>query len=183
MKNQLTLTDRQAFRAWLSEHGRAETECWLQLKRGRPTAEDVFYYLDAVEEALCFGWIDSTQKKVDGQTWQRFSPRRLKSNWTALNKARVKRLEKLGLMTDQGRAVLPDLTVDLDQDLVDILKAEGVWEIFSSFPRLYQEVRLSNLAFQRKNQAQTYDKSLARLLTQTRQGKLYGDWDDYGRLS
>lgn len=167
----------------MAEHGRTEKECWLRLKRGRPKDDQVFYYLDAVEEALCFGWIDSTLKKVDGQTWQRFSPRRPKSNWTALNKARIKRLEKLGLMTDQGRAVLPDLTVDLEQDLVAILKAEGVWETFSSFPRLYQEVKLTNLAANRKQKPQAFDKMLARLLTQTRQGKLYGDWDDYGRLS
>lgn len=150
MRNLLSLSDRQAFRDWLMAHGRAENECWLQLKRGRPRDDEVFYYLDAVEEALCFGWIDSTQKTVDGQTWQRFSPRRPKSNWTALNKARVKRLEKLGLMTDFGRAVLPDLSVDLDSSLVELLKIQGVWEQFSCFPRLYQEVKLTNLAFYRQ---------------------------------
>ena len=54
-ENMLTdVTDRSAFRAWLVAHHATEPGCWVAVRRGRPTGEDVFWYLDAVEEALCF---------------------------------------------------------------------------------------------------------------------------------
>ena len=63
----------------------------------------VLPYIDVVEEALCFGWIDSTLKKLpDGRLAQRLSPRRKKSHWTELNKQRCQDLEKRGLMTPAG---------------------------------------------------------------------------------
>ena len=68
----LNVKNRSEFREWLSNNT-TQKECWVVVKRGKPT-DDAFCYLDAVEEALCFGWIDSTAKKVDGVTYQRFSP-------------------------------------------------------------------------------------------------------------
>ena len=72
-ENILQVNNRNEFRQWLSCHSSKETECWIKVKRGRPINPDVFYYLDAVEEALCFGWIDSTHAVVDGVRMQRFS--------------------------------------------------------------------------------------------------------------
>ena len=92
MKNILDITNRADFRAWLSEHSQTEKECWVVIKRGRPVDDEHFWYLDAVEEALCFGWIDSVWKNIDGVMWSRFSPRQKKSPWTELNKERVRRL-------------------------------------------------------------------------------------------
>ena len=67
-------------------------------------------YIDVVEEALCFGWIDSTLKRLpDGRLAQRLSPRRKKSHWTQLNIERCKDLESRGLMTDAGRRTLPNV--------------------------------------------------------------------------
>ena len=66
-KNILSVTDRQTFRDWLLEHSSVETECWVHVKRGKPIDPETFYYLDAVEEALCFGWIDSIHKIIDGR--------------------------------------------------------------------------------------------------------------------
>jgi len=67
-------------------------------------------YIDVVEEALCFGWIDSTLKRLpDGRLVQRLSPRRKKSHWTQLNIDRCKDLESRGLMTDAGRSALPNI--------------------------------------------------------------------------
>jgi len=106
-KNILQIDNRKDFRVWLALHADNEIECWVELKRGKPIDENTFYYLDAVEEALCFGWIDSIQKQIGGKSLQRFTPRKKNSTWTELNKERVRRLEKLGLMTDAGRAVLP----------------------------------------------------------------------------
>ena len=71
-------------------------------------AWDAIAYIDIVEEALCFGWIDSTSKKLpDGRLVQRLSPRRKGSHWTELNKQRVADLDRRGLMTDAGRNALP----------------------------------------------------------------------------
>ena len=92
-----------------------------------------FYYLDAVEEALCFGWIDSTNKVIDGVRMQRFTPRKKNSLWTELNKERVRRLEQLGMMTDAGRAVLPPMGVRsfrIDPDVETSLKQARVWSKF-----------------------------------------------------
>ena len=176
---------RAEFRAWLMENAATEKECFLAVKRGRPTDESVLYYLDAVEEALCFGWIDSVQKKVDGVLLQRFSPRKKGGLWTELNKARVARLERLGLMTDAGRKALPQ-NVDgftPDPEVVFSLKAAGVWETFCTFPPLYQRVRLYNVAFYKGRNKEAYDRALAHLIDQTAKGRLFGEWNDYGRLT
>ena len=79
------------------------------MKKGKPTDTKHFWYIDAVEEALCFGWTDSSQKVIEGVRYQRFSPRRKGSVWTELNKERVRRLERLNLMTDAGRSILPNM--------------------------------------------------------------------------
>ena len=110
-RNVLNVKSRGEFRQWLSENAVTETECWVCVRHGKPEDTETFWYLDAVEEALCFGWIDSTHRLVDGVRMQRFSPRRKGSPWTELNKERVRRLERLGLMTDAGRAVLPPMDV------------------------------------------------------------------------
>jgi uncharacterized protein YdeI (YjbR/CyaY-like superfamily) len=69
---------------------------------------DTLPYLDIVEEALCFGWIDSTLKKLpDGSLAQRLSPRRKGSHWTDLNLQRCRDLESQGLMTEAGRKAIP----------------------------------------------------------------------------
>ena len=77
----LDIKNRKQFREWLMLNATKEKECWLNVKRGEPINPNVFYYLDAVEEALCFGWIDSTFKKVDDVALQRFTPRKKNSLW------------------------------------------------------------------------------------------------------
>lgn len=102
----LDIKSRTELRKWLIENHKVETECWVVVKRGRPKDDKTFWYIDAVEEAMCFGWIDSTYKKIsENVTAQKFCPRRAKSNWTELNKERCRRMERIGLMTDAGRAV------------------------------------------------------------------------------
>lgn len=185
-KNILNIGDRQAFRSWLTEHSLTESECWLVLKRGRPTDDGAFYYLDAVEEALCFGWIDSTQKVIDGTRCQRFSPRKKNSPWTELNKERVRRLERLGLMTDRGRAVLPPMgkrSFKISPALEQALKEARVWSRFKRFPPLYQRVRAYNIQFFQKRDKAMYDRALAHLIAETKQGRMYGEWNDCGRLT
>ena len=83
-------------------------ECWVTMYRTKILRSDSIAYLDVVEEALCFGWIDSTVKRLsDGRCAQRLSPRRKGSHWTELNKQRCANLEQRGLMTAAGRAAMP----------------------------------------------------------------------------
>ena len=184
-RNILSVTCREQFREWLTAHAVEESECWVAVKRGKPVEPDSFYYIDAVEEALCFGWIDSIQKPIDGVRMQRFSPRKKNSPWTELNKERVRRLERLGLMTDAGRAVLPAMgarSFRIDPDVEAALKKARVWSRFKAFPPLYQRVRAYNLAFCKQRLPQQYEKSLAHLIEETKRGRMYGTWNDYGRL-
>lgn len=185
-QNILQVCNRREFREWLAENAYCQPECWVEGKRGKPKGDDVLYYLDAVEEGLCFGWIDSTFKKIDGRSLQRFSPRRAGSKWTELNKERVRRLENLGLMTDLGRAVLPDMDVrnfKIDADIESALKKARVFSRFKKFPPLYQRVKAYNIAFYKNRDKAVYQRMLDRLIRETKQGAMYGEWNDYGRLS
>ena len=183
--NIITCTNRIEFREWLAQHSDTEKECWLHLTRGKPVDPDIFYYLDAVEEALCFGWIDSTLKNINGRTLQRFSPRKKTGVWTELNKERVRRLERLGLMTDLGRAVLPNMSVrsfKMDSDLVAQLKQARVFAKFKRFPPLYQRVKAYNIAFYKQRDRTAYERMTKKLIEQTKKGVMFGEWNDYGRL-
>ena len=182
--NELVVRNRDEFRKWLEAHP-DETECWVMVKRGRPTDPDVFYYLDAVEEALCFGWIDSTHKEINGVRMQRFTPRKKNSPWTELNKERVRRLEKLGLMTDRGRAVLPPMgprSFRIDPDIEAALKTARVWSKFKTFHPLYQRIRSYNVTFYKKKNTAMYEQTLQHLIEETKAGRTFGEWNDYGRL-
>lgn len=186
MSNILSVTDRAAFRAWLEEHAGTEEECYVRVTRGQPVDDEHFWYIDAVEEALCFGWIDSTARPIDGVRYQRFSPRKKNSPWTELNKERVRRLEKLGLMHEAGRKVLPPMgkrSFTIDPDIVSALKKARVWSKFRSFPQLYQRVRAYNITFFKRRNPDVYETMLEHLIAETRSGRMYGEWDDYGRLS
>lgn len=179
----LPVHSREEFRQWLSEHSGTEAECWVHVVKGEPSDEEHLWYLDAVEEALCFGWIDSTF--IGSENLQRFSPRQKYSPWTELNKERVRRLEKLGRMTDAGRAVLPPMgprSFRVDGDVKDALIRARAWSAFRRFPPLYQRVRAYNVAFLKKRDPEGYEKALERLIRETKAGRMYGSWNDYGRL-
>ena len=144
------------------------------------------HFIDAVEEALCFGWIDSTTKKIDDSTTaQKLCPRKPKSNWSELNKERCRRMERLGLMTDAGRAVLPDMSEKgfvIDSDILQALKSDSaVWSNFLQLPKLYIRVRIDTIQIKRR-QPELFKSRLAKFIENTRNGILYGEWNDNGRL-
>lgn len=104
---QLHLSSREQWRAWLVEHHQVKQEIWLVLTKSTSGKRE-FALSHAVEEALCFGWIDSTLKPIDASSYAlRFSPRRKKSYWAASNRARALRLLREGKMTPAGMALLP----------------------------------------------------------------------------
>ena len=185
-RNILDVNDRAAFRAWLEGHHATEPECWVVVRRGRPVGSGRLWYLDAVEEALCFGWVDSIHKEIGGVRLQRFTPRKPRSAWTELNKERVRRLEALGLMTDAGRAVLPDMgarSFRIDPEIEAAMKAARCWSKFNRFPPLYRRVRAYNVWFCKKRAPEMYANALAHLIEETKKGRMFGEWNDYGRLS
>lgn len=109
--NLLEFTTREELREWLIKKHRTVRECWVTVNRSKLPRHDSIPYAEVVEEALCFGWIDSTLKRLpDGRCAQRLSPRRKNSHWTDLNKQRCQDLIQRGLMTSSGLATLPEQT-------------------------------------------------------------------------
>jgi uncharacterized protein YdeI (YjbR/CyaY-like superfamily) len=97
---------RKAWRDWLQKHHATSTGVWLVYAKKHSRLPSLTYN-DAVEEALCFGWIDSKINPIDDTFYRQvFTPRKLKSAWSALNKTRVDRLLAAGLMTPAGLAVV-----------------------------------------------------------------------------
>jgi uncharacterized protein YdeI (YjbR/CyaY-like superfamily) len=102
----LPLVDREAWRAWLLENHATEKEAWLIISKKRATGPGISYE-DAVDEALCFGWIDGMMRSVDEETFTlRFSPRKSQSIWSENNKRRVERLIEQRRMTEAGMAAV-----------------------------------------------------------------------------
>jgi uncharacterized protein YdeI (YjbR/CyaY-like superfamily) len=97
---------REEWRDWLALHHSSEKEAWLVIYK-KNSGKQTISYVDAVEEALCFGWIDSAVKKLDDESHaQKFSPRRPGSNWAESNKQRVRALIASGRMTEAGLAAV-----------------------------------------------------------------------------
>jgi uncharacterized protein YdeI (YjbR/CyaY-like superfamily) len=105
------------WRAWLARNCRVEAEVWLVIHHkdsGVPSPR----YHEAIEQALCFGWIDGLHRRRDaGSSQLRFTPRGPRSTWSRLNRERAARMTELGLMTEHGQAV------------IDRARATGRWEV------------------------------------------------------
>jgi uncharacterized protein YdeI (YjbR/CyaY-like superfamily) len=102
MNSEIYVTNRKKWRSWLKDNHLKEKEVWLIYYK-KHTGKPRIPYDDAVEEALCFGWIDSIIKKIDDERYmQKFTPRKDKSNWSEPNKKRAKKLIDNGLMAQAG---------------------------------------------------------------------------------
>lgn len=107
--NYLEFKSFEEIYSWFLSKSENEKEMFCVVKRGDPSKvpPGVLSYYDAVNAALCFGWIDSTLRNIDGVLVQRFSPRSKRSHWTELNINRCKELYNKGLMTKQGIEACP----------------------------------------------------------------------------
>ncbi|MDZ4728008.1 MAG: YdeI/OmpD-associated family protein [Leptospira sp.] len=115
---------RKEWRTWLKKNQSKEKSVWLVLYKKSSSVTSVTYD-EAVEEALCFGWIDSIKKKRDEESSiQYFSKRKPKSNWSKLNKQRVARLIEQGLMTPTGL------------EMIELAKSTGTWTALDSIEDL-----------------------------------------------
>jgi uncharacterized protein YdeI (YjbR/CyaY-like superfamily) len=165
----LELATRKAWRSWLGQHHNSKKEIWL-IRSNKD-----FSYLDSVEEALCFGWIDGIAKKLDeSRLAQRFTPRKKKSHWTELNKERARKLIARKQMTEAGRAVLPDLRLEsfkIAEDILDALRSDT--ENFQAFPDLYKRIRVGYIEEMRKDKS-VFGTRLNNFLKKTKQNKMFG---------
>ena len=102
-KNIIEASLPEELHSWFETNHSTCREMWVRTNRGNRQVDGTIRYVDSVMEALCFGWIDSTIKKVDdGFPLQRFTPRRKGSHWTELNRERCRQLIAEGRMTESG---------------------------------------------------------------------------------
>jgi uncharacterized protein YdeI (YjbR/CyaY-like superfamily) len=101
-----TPRSRRAWRSWLERHHDARAEVWVVFYK-RHTGKPTLSYNDAVEEAVCFGWIDGVKRSIDAERYMhRFSPRLANSRWSATNRKRAAKMIEAGLMTRSGLATV-----------------------------------------------------------------------------
>lgn len=118
MSNEKHFVTREEFRKWLSEHCRTCKGVWLLI--GKAKGPKTIKAEEALEEALCFGWIDGQMQSIDDKAYKKyFSMRRANSKWSEKNKALVKSLEERGLMTDFGRKKIDEAKRNGQWDAID----------------------------------------------------------------
>ena len=173
----LYLIDRNVWRAWLKENYKTEKEIWLVYPKkatGKPRIE----YNDAVEEALCFGWIDSIVKKLDEEhTVQRFSPRKPKAKYSQANIERLRNLVAKKKVLKEVAETLGDV---LNEEFVippDILEAikdnKEAWKNFQKFSDAYIRIRIAFIDGARKR-PEEFKKRLRHFLEMTEKNKIFG---------
>lgn len=173
----LYVTNRKDWRKWLSEHYKTEKEVWLVYYKkatGKPRIE----YNAAVEEALCFGWIDSTVKSLDKErTAQRFSPRRPKSKYSPANKERLRKLLKQRKVIKEVRETLGDISeekFEIPEDILKEIKAnKEAWKHFQGFSDAYKRIRIGFIDGARKR-PEEFQKRLRYFIKMTEKNKQYG---------
>jgi uncharacterized protein YdeI (YjbR/CyaY-like superfamily) len=144
-REQVLVTSRADWRAWLAEHADTSRGIWLVTHKPR-TGLPAPSYDEIVEEALCFGWIDSTLRSPDPQTAMLLmAPRRPRSTWAASNKARVERLIAEGRMTERGLRA------------IEVARANGAWELLDPVERLEVPADLAEALAAAPGARETFD--------------------------
>lgn len=173
---------RAHWRQWLQRNHARAKEVWL-ISPNKASGNKRIPYNDVVEEALCFGWIDSTVKKLDAHhSAQRFTPRRSTARWSQHNIERMRRLIKQKRMTPAGLAAYKhtanihrDEKVVVAPDILTALKADHrAWKHFQKFPASYRRIRLAYLEHMRARGLKQFRRSLAFFIAKTRANKRFG---------
>lgn len=176
---------RADWRNWLMENHNKKDVIWLKMYK-KATGKYSIPYDDLVEECLCFGWIDGVVKKFEEPSRvQRITPRRKKSFLSELNRQRVWKLQKQGLMTPAGYAALGDKIGSPDDPLKipDFIKNRlqenpKIWETFNSFPHFYRRLKIGWIVETglTKRRMPDVEKRLAYLIKMTDKWKRYGTY-------
>ncbi len=168
-------SDRNEWRAYLAARFETEDEIWF-VYPSKASGEAGLSYNDAVEEALCFGWIDSTVRRIDAQhRAQRFTPRRKGSPYSRPNIERLIWLDARGMLHPRVReAVLPVLQAPFvfPEDILEALKAdEDVWQNYLGFSESYRRIRVAYIDAAR-SRPEEFRKRLNSFVEKTRRNKL-----------
>ena len=173
----LYVATREEWRAWLGANHALKPEIWLvsyRVHTGRPSLP----YNGAVEDALCYGWIDSIRKRIDGESnAQRFTPRKAGSSYSQTNKERLARL------VDRGKVILsvlenlgdyrPETYQIPDYILSALQENEAAWNFFQTTSPSYQRIRAAYVDAARKRPGE-FDKRLANLVKRSAKCKQFG---------
>ena len=173
----LHVTTRAAWRAWLKANYKSRTEVWLVYYR-KSSRKPRLAYNDAVEEALCFGWIDSIVRSIDKQSFaQRFSPRKPGSKYSPANKERLRSLLKKKKVIKEVRDTLGYLEEEkfvIPEDILAEIKAnKQAWKHFQKFSDPYKRIRIGFIEGARKRPDE-FKKRLAYFIKMTEQNKQFG---------
>jgi uncharacterized protein YdeI (YjbR/CyaY-like superfamily) len=182
----LYVFERKAWRAWLARHHKTEKEIWLLYYR-KGTGKARISYEDAVEEALCYGWIDSTLKSLDKERYaQRFSVRKKTSGLSQMNRERVFKLIAARKMTKAGLAAIAhvfDPAKDkaehfiVPQEILEAIKAsKEAWRNFQKFPESYRRVRVAYIESRKRHGRGMFKRALAHFIGMTAKNKRIGSW-------
>lgn len=168
-------SDRNEWRKWLSENFETKTEIWFVFPT-KDSGEPALSYNDAVEEALCFGWIDSTTGHIDDQHgMRRFTPRKDFSYYSRPNIERLIWLDRQGMIHPKIR---PTVAGVIEKEYVfpeDILAAicedETTWRNYQEFSESYKRIRIAYIDAARKRPDE-FEKRLNSFLSKTRENKM-----------
>lgn len=173
----LYVTNRKDWRDWLKKNYKTEKEVWLVYPKkatGKPRIE----YNDAVEEALCFGWIDSINKKLDDEhTVQRFSPRKPKAKYSQANIERLRHLVEKKKVVKEVAQTLGDVLNEefvIPDDILNAIKGnKNAWKNFQAFSDSYVRIRIAFIEAARKRPDE-FRKRLRHFIEMTEQNKTFG---------
>lgn len=181
-------SSRAEWRGWLSKNYKTESEIWFIFPM-KETGEASLSYNDAVEEALCFGWIDSTIKHIDEtHRAQHFTPRKNGSPYSRPNIERLIWLEKQNMLTDEIReSVLPLIKApyEFPEDIIAAIKENTeTWKNYQNFPEGYKRIRIAYIDAAR-NRPEEFKKRLESFIKKTHRNVLikgFGGIDKYYSL-
>ena len=173
----LYVTERREWRKWLEINFDREKEIWL-VYPNKSSGKSRILYNDAVEEALCFGWIDNTVKKFDKKnSMQRFSPRSPKSTYAQANKERLRWLLKKDMIHQSVKESVKQILKEKFIFPSDIIKAikkdKKVWENYQKFSEPYKRIRVAYIQGARKRPGE-FNKRLLNFINKTKENKLIG---------
>ena len=173
----LYVTGRGEWRRWLEANFDTAPEIWL-VYPNKASGEPRIPYNDAVEEALCFGWIDSIVKKPDElRAAQRFSPRRRGSRYSQLNRERLRWLAGEGLLHPSVRAAVEEVLREefvFPEDILDAIRAnDRAWAHYEGFSAAYRRIRVAYIDVGRAR-PEVFESRLRSFIKATERGKQLG---------
>ena len=173
----LYVVNRIDWHKWLEKNFDKEKEIWLVYPK-KSSGKERILYNDAVEEALCFDWIDSTVKSLDeDNSIQRFSPRNPRSTYSQLNKERIKWLVEHDMIHSSILEKMKQIASEkfvFPKDIIDAIKKDKTaWANYSNFLDTYKRIRIAYIDYARKRPDE-FKKRLNNFITKTKENKQIG---------